>query len=366
MSLMTESTSYKKLSERYRGFGAPTVRIHVDGVEITEKMDAKISEVTVDLTAGFSASGCGFDIIGEYDPKNTVFSPDGAAKLLQLGAKVELELGYIETVCVFRGLIVEVEYTLDDGDAPFIHVECMDAKCLLMKRRRLGLMSQKSVTDAVGEMMDAQPFSDYIEDKEIEPLSGKAEMLPAMTEDDYQFVIRHARKAGYEFFIIQGKAFFRKAPASYSSVMTLGRDTGLLSVKQSLRGDPLYKKATVVGINPGDGKMVSGGAELSGKFGDGQGTPRMLGQSEKIVFDHGVESAEQAEQRAKALIQEAVGSFGRLECRCEGIPELVPGRSVIIEGITPDADKEYYITDVRHTLDERGFFTTLEARIDTL
>jgi phage protein D len=366
MDLMTASTSYAKLQMKDRNFGAPTVRIHVDGVEITEKKGAKLSGVTVDLTAESSASGCSFDVVGEYEPKNTAFSAKGAAELLQLGAKVELELGYIETVPVFYGLIAEIEYNFDNEDAPYIHVECMDAKCLLMKRQRLALFSEKSVTDAIGEMMDGQPFSDYITGKQVEAYSEKLDMLPAAMEDDFQFTTRYAQYIGYEFFIVQGKVYFRKAPTSYSSIMTISPKLGLLSAKQSLRGVALHKKALVVGINPADDKMVSGEAVISGKFGGGSSAKRMMGESEKIHFDHHVVSAEQAQARAKTLLQAARGSFGRLDCKCVGIPELVPGRSVTIDGVSPDADKEYYILGVRHTMDERGFFTNLEARIDTL
>ena len=366
MDLMTESTSYDKLLTRYRNFGAPTIRVHVDGVEIGEKLDAKLSNLTVDLTAEFDASGCSFDVIGEYEHKNTDFSKDGAAEQLELGAKVEVELGYIETATVFIGLVVEVEYVMDDEESPYIHVECMDAKCLLMKQRRLGIFSEKSITDTIGEIMDEQPFCDYIEGKKIDPLNDSLDMLPAAMEDDFRFVSRYARQIGYEFFIVQGMAYFREVPSSYSSIMTLGPGMGLLSLKQSLRGTSLYKKALVVGINPADNQTVSGEAALDGTFGQGSGAPKMLGDSQKVIFDHAIESAEQAQQRAKVLMQGARGGFGRLECRCVGIPELVPGRSVIIEGVSVGADKEYYITSVRHTLDERGFFTNFEARIETL
>jgi phage protein D len=148
--------------------------------------------------------------------------------------------------------------------------------------------------------------------------------------------------------------------------MTVSPDMGLLSVKQSLRGMSLYKKTLVVAVNPADDKPVSGEAALNGRFGDGSSASRMLGASQKVIFDHSAQSAQQAEQRAKTLMQAARGNFGRLECQCVGIPELVPGRSVTIDGVSPSADKEYYILNVRHSLDDRGFFTNLEARIDTL
>ncbi len=349
---MTGSANYKALKTKYRGFGAPTVRIHIDGVDITEKKDAKLAGVSVDLSAEFSASGASFDVVCEYEPKNTAFSAKGAAAFLQLGAKVELELGYIETETVFYGLIVEVEAVFEDGNAPFIHVECMDAKCLLMKRRRLALFSNKTPAELVGDILSDAPFSDYIKGKKVDAAGEKLDMLPTAMEDDFQFTQRCARRLGCEFFIAQGTVYFRKAPDSASPIMALGPQTGLITLKQSLRGVSLYKKTLVVGVNPADDKAVSGEASLNAKFGDGAGPKRMLGQSEKVLFDHRVASAEQAQQRAKELMREAQGGFG--------------GRSVSIDGVSPQADRDYYILSVRHTVDERGFFTTIGARLTAL
>ena len=367
MDLMSASTTYADLAKKYQNFGAPTIRIRVEGTEIVEKVEAGISSLSLDLTAGFSASGCSFDVVGEYGAKNTGFDDKGPIKLLQLGAKVEIEIGYIKTEDIFTGLIAEVEYVFDNEDsAPYVHVECMDAKCLLMKHQRLQIFSEKTVTDAVGEILDAQPFSAYITGKQIDADNEKLDMLPAAMEDDYRFMVRHAQRLGYEFFIVQGKAYFRKTPTSSSSIVTLSPDSGLLSFKQSLRGGALFKKARVVGINPADDKAISGEATISGKFGEGKGSSRMLGESEKVIFDHNIISAQQAEAMAKVLMQNARASFGTLHCRCVGIPELVPGRSITIDGISPEADKSYYITEIRHTLDERGFFTEVEARVDSL
>lgn len=366
MDLMTASTSYKKLAQKYRDFRAPTLRIHVDGVEIVAKRGAKIAELSVELTAGFAASGCTFDVVGEYEAQNTAFAEKGCAALLQLGAKVELELGYIETTAVFYGLIVEVEYIFDSHRGPYIHVECMDAKCLLMKQQRLVVLRDKSLTTALGELFDEQPFSSYIKGKKIDALSSKTGMIAAAMEDDYRFAVRIAGDIGYEFFIVLGKVYLRKTPETASPIMTLSPQGGLLTHKLSLSGAALYAKTEVVGINPANNERVSGQAVASGKYGKGSGAAQMTGRTVKTVFDHAVGSADEAAARAKILMQAAQNRFGRIECRCVGLPELLPGRSVSITGISKEADRDCYILNVRHTMDERGFFTTVEARINSL
>ncbi|MEG1774030.1 MAG: hypothetical protein RR320_04170, partial [Oscillospiraceae bacterium] len=104
MNLMNQSTSYLLLKKKYRDFAAPTARIQVDGVEIVEQMGSAITNLTVDLTSEYPASGCSFDVQGEYRPSQTGFDPKGCAKKLQIGAKVEVELGYVETETVFIGV----------------------------------------------------------------------------------------------------------------------------------------------------------------------------------------------------------------------------------------------------------------------
>ena len=136
MDLMTASTTGALLEKKYRSFAAPTVRIEVEKKDITAKYGAGISNVCVELTGGYSASGCSFDVVGEYEPQQTDFRASGAGKALQLGARVSVELGYITTECVFYGLIISVTYEFDAQSAPYIHVECMDVKCLLMKMQR--------------------------------------------------------------------------------------------------------------------------------------------------------------------------------------------------------------------------------------
>ena len=365
MDLMTDSASFSGLKDKYDYFAAPQLRVIVEDVDLIKKLEADMSGITVELTAGSPASGCSFDVVGLYQPKNTGFDENGPAKYLQIGAKVEVELGYIVTEKVFVGLIVEVEYVFEnESSAPYVHVECMDAKCLLMKQRRLELFTEKSITDAVTEILDAQPFSDYISGKTVDALTPKINMIPAAGEDDFQFITRFAAYIGYEFFIIAGKAYFRKIPASASSIMTLKPEFGLVSLKLSLRGSGIHKKTKVVGIGAENDKAVSAEEATDAKLSKGNTASRMLGETVQTLFDHQVKSADDASARAKTIMQDAVASFAKLEFTTIGIPELVPGRCVKIEGIAPEVNGDYYLLSVRHSLDEKGFVTTAEARMN--
>lgn len=367
MNLMQVSTTYALLKKKYRGFAAPTVRIKVEGNDIVERYGAAVANVTVELAAGYQSSGCGFDLVGEYDPKQTDFDKSGAVRLLELGAKVEVELGYIATELVFAGLITELNYCFDAESAVFLHVECMDAKCLLMKTQRLEIFREKKIDRAVQALLSEQPVGGYLKGKQVEAPNTGVQMLPVSMETSYDFIVRQAQYAGCEFFILAGKAYFRQKPKAGNPVMTLKPGEALLSANLSLRGAELVKKIKVTGINPDNDQEFSGTATSSGRFGKGAATARMLAGTERVYLDARAESAAQAQSRAKILLGGIEQGFGVLQCQCIGLPELAPGRMVKVDGLMDRADGKFYITEVRHTFDgQEGFQTTLEGRVDSL
>lgn len=366
MDLMTASTSYQALKTKYQDFRAPTARIRVDGVDIAEKLKAGISGLTVDLSCGYAASGASFDVVGQYDYEQTDFSKQGAAKVLQLGAKVEVELGYIRTETVFSGLVAEVRYEFEEDDAPCIHVECMDAKCLLMKMQRLEIRSEKKIAPVVNALLGQQPVSSYLTGRTVQLTEAEKEPLQFHMDSDYDFLVRQAQYTGCEFFVFAGKAYFRQPPKSAAPVMTLEPKMGIRRATFALRGAPLVKKVTVTGVDPTSDKPVSGSAAASGSFGQGAGPSRMLSGTERTYFDPRTVSAKDAAARAKVLMDGIQQQFGALNCQCEGLPEIVPGRWIKIAGLMSDADRNFYITDVRHVYSENGFSTTFDARIDSL
>lgn len=366
MDFMTGTTSYALLKEKYSGFAAVTIRVTVDEVELTQKLGVALTNLTVELSSEFPASGCSFTVLNEYDAEKTDFKEKGAASLLQIGAKVELELGYIVTESVFLGYITEVTYLFGDEDGPSIYVECVDAKCLLMKSQRLEIMSERKLDQAVKALLSAQPVRTYLSGQEVSLTGAPEQMLDTPMENDYSFLVRHAQYSGCEFFILQGKAYFRTPPKAAAPLMTLKPGEGILTAKLSLRGTPLSKKVRVTGVSVGSDEAVSGSAQTQGKYSEGATASRMLGNTEKVFFDPQVLSAEDADKRARALLGEMENSFARLECTCIGIPEMIPGRWVQVAGLSKEANQTVYILSVRHVVTSSGFTTIFEARMDSL
>jgi len=363
MDLSTVTATYPQLRQKYRGFGSPTIRIYIDGVDIAEKKGILFSDVIINLSIDSASSSCSFNILGEYEFKNTAYSRNNVINILELGARVAVDVGYVVTENVFHGLIMEVEYAMDEGEAPHIHVECLDAKCLLMKRQITELHKDKLITDVVNDIFQEIPFNSYVRDITVEPFGEPHDMITSGNEDNYQFVIRNATEIGYEFYILQGNVFFHPyiKGASKPPIMTLSPEYGLTSFKMCFRGSALYNSVTVIGMDIGKNESVREESKIIPTV--KRYASRILEGADKIYRDYNINNSQLAKDRADALMLSAETEFISLSGSCVGIPELGPGRKVHIQGISPEGDKDFYLTSVRHTLNERGFSTSWEARM---
>ena len=119
-------------------------------------------------------------------------------------------------------------------------------------------------------------------------------------------------------------------------------------------------------INDKNDKLIKGSAKLMGRFSKGSTANRLKGSTEQVFYEAGVESAMEATKRAKVRIDAMKAGFGSMELTCIGIPELVPGRFVKLDGFASAVDDKYYITAVTHDLSDDSFTTTVRARRSSL
>ena len=362
---MTGTTNYTALETKYSNFDIPTLEIKVDGVKMVESKGVSIQELTVELTCGYEASGCDFLVGDCYDSEKCDFDSDISDKF-QIGKKVEVLAGYQKTEMVFLGYIDTVTYEFEDGFPGEIRVRCMDAKGLLMKNRRLEAFKETSADAVVKSLLSDQPVSYYLSGKEVDTCWKEAVPLRTGMKTDYEIVTEQASKMGFEFFIIQGKAYFRKAEKTTTPIMTLEPDCGIEEINVSFSGNKLVENIEVRSINPENGELIQGKAKLMGKFGQGTSASKIYRSTTQVFYEPGVESASEASSRADARMAALKSHFGSMEMRCIGIPELVPGRFVKLNKFASTVDGNYYITGITHRFDREGYRTTVRARRSSL
>ena len=365
MDLMSTTTNFKALAKKYDNFSAPAVEITVGSTKLMSGKDLDISQVEVELTSGYEASGCSFVLSGVYDIEKTNFSRDISS--VQIGEKVEVAIGYVRLELVFKGYINQIDYNYGIDSEDFeIRVECMDAKGLLMKNRRLEFFKEKSADAVVKSILSESPVNRYLSGKEIDMCPKDDIPLRSHMMTDYELIVEQASKLGYEFFIIQGKAYFRKKQKVKSNLIKLSPQNGIIGAKLSLSGQQLVKKIEVRSIDEETGKQIKGLANVSGKFSQGSSGNMMLGTSTQVFYEPGVKDASEAKKRATARAEAIADQFGELECECVGIPEIIPGRFISIEQLSTQANRKYYVRYVRHEIDEEGYRTYFKAGVSSL
>lgn len=365
MNLMSATTDFKSLVKKYDNFNAPAVEIMVGSTKLMTSKDLDIVRVEVELTSGYEASGCVFEISGAYDVEKTDFSKD--ISVIQIGEKVEVLIGYVRKESVFSGYVNQIEYGYGlEEDAFGIRVECMDAKGVLMKNRRLEFFTEKSADAIVKKVLSESPVSSYLSGKEVDACPKEEIPLRSHMMTDYELIVEQASKQGYEFFIIQGKAYFRKKQKVTSTLMKLSLQNGIIGAKLSLSGQQLVKKIEVRSIDETNGKQIKGNATIAGRFSQGSSGNRLLGDSTQVFYEPAVADANEAKKRAEARAEAIADQFGELECECVGIPELTPGRFVQVEKLSAQANRKYYVQYVRHVIDEDGYRTYFKAGVNSL
>lgn len=365
MDLMSTTTDFRSLTKKYDSFSAPAVEITVGSTKLVSGKSQDITYLEVELTCGYEASGCVFVVSGAYKEEQTDFAPSISS--IQVGEKVEVSVGYVRKESVFKGYINKIDYYygLDTEDFQ-IRVECIDAKGVLMKTRRLEFFTEKSADAVVNKVLSESPVSSYLSGKEVDSCPQEDIPLRSHMMTDYDLIVEQASKQGFEFFILQGKAYFRKKQKVTSTLMKLGPQNGIIGARFSVSGQQLVKKIEVRSIDEANGQQIKGEASISGKFSSGSSGTMLLGNSRQVYYEPGVKDANEAKARAQARIDAVADQFGELECECVGIPELAPGRFVEVEKLSSQANRKYYVHYVRHVFDESGYRTYLKAGVNSL
>lgn len=242
----------------------------------------------------------------------------------------------------------------------------MDVKGLMMKNRRMEFFTQKSADGILKEILSASPVSSYVEGKNIDPCDADEIPLRSNMQTDYEIMTEQASKLGFEFFVSQGKVIFRKKEKVTTPVMTLNPSCGIYELRADYCAQQLVKKIEVRSIDAETGKLIKGEASISGRFSPGSGAGKMIGSSKQVYYEPGLKDAAEAKKRAQARIMAVADTFGSLEISCIGIPEIGPGRFIRLEKIAEHVDGKYYITSVRHTMEDGNYLTTFKARRNSL
>ncbi|MDR0853280.1 MAG: hypothetical protein LBN34_02820 [Clostridiales Family XIII bacterium] len=381
--------TYDRLAKKYKTFDYPMVRVELNGKLFANKHpDIFVNDVRVDLSCGFEASVASFRLYNVYDfdragsPPNPAFIYDQIASEVILGAPVGIWFGYAgEYGHVFTGFVASVDFCFDGADQYYIEVTAMDAKGVMMASSYAAQLTAKSYSDAVSEILRRVSYNNMQEAKIISKITvaatpdkkqaseGKkdsAETIEMVSESDYEFIVKAAKKFNFEFFIDRGEVLFRKARSEMRPLIELKSGFGLLAFRLGYSLTGMVEKIEVRSLDPGAGKIIKAKGKYEGKLSTKSKAKSLVKKSSRVYIDPTIFTQQQADARLESLMTQMSYRLGTLECECLGMPELVPGRFANIVVGSP-GDNNFYITNVVHEVSQAGMYTTkLTGCIDTL
>lgn len=173
----------------------------------------------------------------------------------------------------------------------------------------------------------------------------------------------------FEFFIDNGKLYFRKAKTDQSAVVTLKWGEHLINFNPTLDIKGLATKVIVRGWDQKNKQKIEGTASAgdekateSGKKLGSTLAKDIFGEKEKVITRRNVETEEEANKIALAELEKANASFLTGSAETIGLPSVTPGVNVKLEGLGDWFSGTYYVGKTVHTINSEGYRTTMSLR----
>ena len=394
--------NYTDIRANYNGFIRPIIVVKMGGKDFSSnKYHFVISDVEIENTSDFEASIATFMIYNSFNKQASRFEFKELKDYIVLGTPVVIYMGYEKSAReVFRGFIAKVNFEAPRLQAPGIRITVMDVKGLMMSGSYSKQLLADNYGDAVDEILkktnyekikkegassgggigdatsdDTSDSTSIITKISIDPTPDKKDgaggqsqasgdkkvtdiTIEMVNESDYEFVVKAAKKLNYEFFSIGGHVYFRKAKSDTDILIVLGPETGMRSMDVQYDITGLAGSVEVRGIDVGKGDLISAKKKLNNKISQGSKAKGLVSEIEHVVIDPTIHSKEEAESRADFLSENIAYRLGTLHAEFSGMPELRPGKFIILQGIGMDLDVKFYITSVIHKMNTDDSYIT--------
>jgi len=373
------------LYDKYEGFTSPAVRVYLGGKnpEEDKKIKLHVAEVTVEVTSDFKASIATVSITGGFSNTSGTYDTQNLKKYVNLGNSVKVFLGHAASIMeVFVGYIARVDFIYLPELGSTIRLTAMDVKGIMMANNSSKRLKANYYSDAVSEIFEKAPYQNLVNSEIItsidvsdtpdkpqggagggEPPDIRIEMV---AESDYDFIVRAAKKFNFEFFSIGGHIAFRKAKANTQELIEIVPSTVIVGFDIGYDITGVVGEVKVRTIDIGKGSKIEVRKKNTGKFSLGSKAKPLVSGQAYIYTDSSIETQSDADRRATYIMEDMSYRLGSLSMTVSGMPEIVPGRFIILKDFGDGISNKYYVTDVIHEYTEGNYTTTIEGKASTL
>jgi phage protein D len=359
------------LANTYGDFYAPSYAVRLGRADVMRDLLIPVSQIEVDLKLG-TASVFSFTVTDCYDQELQIFRTGGGddvLSLLKFGAEVEICMGYGDARSMptaVRGVIKEIATSFPEGGSPELTISGMDNGYMLT----LGTIS-RTWTDA----LDSDAVHDIASYNNLGADVRTTEVQHAQLEQnnlsDWAFLEKLAGRNHFEFYVDERKTLHFAPPNDKATaVLELIYGQGLLSFKPTANLAGQVSEVELFGWNPNTKKPIIGRAragEESGRTGKSGGEilndfVRDPDKRPTLRLRQPVFTQAEANQRAKAVLNECAKKFVTGEGEAIGLPEIRPDRNVKLSKLGVFFSRTYYIQQATHKIDTSGYRTRFNVK----
>lgn len=356
----------KKLHEfesDYNDFYVPTSTIKVGGRDLVRELFLTITSTEVELKLN-AAGRFSFTIASAFDWKQQEFLGKAAEvdllTLFAFGAEVEVAIGYGEPARlkpIIKGIVTEIGTSFAESGTPALTVSGYDALYPLGIGKTSRQWDDKKPSEAVRDVAgrNSLPVAIDVED-------SVEKRIDQSKESDRDFIDRMAKLAKAVFYIRDGVLCFAPRRNDADAVADIAWGEGLSSFSPTANLARQVLEVEVHGWSAADGARVVGRArhgDEKGVEGDTESGSKRIGKalskSPVLSISAAVHSQQEADDRAKAILEERAQDFVTGDGECVGLPELLPDTNVAVSGVGRAFSKTYYVTEATHSVDGKGY-----------
>lgn len=361
-----------ELSKAYRDFYAPNYVVRVGNQDVLRELKAAVTQVEVDLVLG-KASRFSFTITGCYSHEHRIFKTsrvEDLLKVLKFGSEVEIAMGYGDgqsTPLAMCGTISEISTNFPEGGAPELSVAGFDHGHTLTTGKTSDTWKDARDSDAVHKIASSYNLKAAVETTKL-----THKIIEQNQEDDWAFLKKLAGRQPekFEVYVDELKTLHFAAPKRKSDpVVQLDYGRGLLSFKPEANLATQVSKVEVYGWDTKAKKPIVGVA-IAGEESGPNGTSgsqilksfvRDPAKQPTLRLRQPVFSKAEADQRAKAGLNERAKEFVTGDGESIGLPEVRPDRNILLTNLGKPFSKIYYVQQATHKIDSNGYRTRFKV-----
>lgn len=289
-------------------------------------------------------------------------------------ADVEIKLGYLKNMkTVFTGVIIERTIKIINNNTRDATIICLDLKSIFRMENPFSTYSSVTSISSLVQRIIQKYLSSYHLQLLITSSSNFSKPI-TMNQNgitDFEFIMNLAKEIGYEFFVLNKEFYFRKPNyksncmiiIEKNSIYTIKHRSSLAGIVSCVEANGYYITKNIENTkicNKVPYKIGSGltGAEII------NGVRRKFTLYESLYIDKRKNMDLQIVADNK--LQENSMSLTNVEICINGLPEIIPGRNLIIQNVEKGIDNTYYVEKVRHTMSKDSYRTILSCQSNTV